>query len=276
MNYGEYATVSSVRSAYLDSTQSSDDALILKIVRQVSREISEITNRKFYPRIETHYFDTPIGADLYLDDDLLEMTALTNGDGNTIAVSEYKLYPLNLTPKEKITLLATSGKIWSTAGDGSDNGAISLAGVWGCHDDYANAWQDTGAVLSAGITGTATSFTVGNGLVQAGQMLAIDDEYLYARTAVSGDTSDTITVIRGVNGSTAAAHESAAVVMAWQPGYEIEMLAAQAVAAYYRLRSNPGMETVMIDGAAFSTPKDVHAYMRKRLESLGLLRLGLA
>lgn len=275
MQLSEYTTVTDVRSSYLGSTQTQDDGLILSIIREASREIDRITRRKFYPRIETRTYDAPAGVELILDDDLLELTTLTNGDGTAITNANYKLYPLNDTPKYKIVL--APGSAFNTSSTFGDLGAISVAGTWGYHRDYAtDGWLDYGAILSAAISNTtATTFTSLYGNFKAGNLVKIDSEYLYISSAVYASTS-TYTVKRGVNGSTAAAHLIAAPIYLWGIHDEIERLACQATAAYYRLRSNPGMDSVSIDGVTFVTPRDVTSYMLTRLRLLsGIIREAL-
>ncbi len=275
--YGDYTTVYNCRSTYLGSAQSTDDTLILDIIRQVSREIDALTNRHFYPLIGTRYYDTPVSRSIMLDDDLLEATTVTNGDTSIVSASDYLLWPANVSPKDRIEYKPSKG-IWQLGGDGYPFQAVSIAGVWGFTRDYINAWQLTGATLSAAITTTsATTFTCTTGRLKAGDLILIDTEYLYV-SAVTVSTSDTVTVVRGVNGSTAAAHLISTAIERWVYMAEITMLATQAVAAYYRLRSNPGMDsTVSIDGNSFATPQDVIAYMRRRLEFVsGIYRLGFA
>jgi hypothetical protein len=62
-------------------------------------------------------------------------------------------------------------------------------------------------------------------------------------------------------------------VYAWQPMYEVRELAREGAAALYRLRGNPLAETfVASDGTTFVTPKDVGAWLHKRVVALGLRR----
>lgn len=267
--YGDYTTRAIVKSQYLDVTQTTDDALITDIVKDVSRQIDAVSNRRFAPFIQTRYFDTPLGYDLYFDTDLFSVTSITNGQGAALTASDYKLYPLNESPKQKATIIKSTGLEWQMNGTSDPEGAISVAGAWCYARD--GGWIDSGAVLGVGANDTTTSLTVTTGKINVGQLVKIDDEYLYV-TAVTVSTSDTLTVVRGVNGSTAASHLISAALYYWQPDQNINLLAQQASAAAYRLRANPVGDTVTIDGVTFATPKDVTAFIYKRLTGLGLKR----
>jgi len=106
--------------------------VIEDIIEGASRLIDTYTGRTFYARTETHYYDTPQGYELWFwDDDLLTVTTLTNGDGTVITSGNYKLMPLNMSPKYSIYLEPGSNLSWETDSSGDDVGAISIAGTWG-------------------------------------------------------------------------------------------------------------------------------------------------
>ncbi len=273
--YADYTTVNAVRSTYLGSTATGQDGLLLDLIRSTSREIERVCNREFYPTVQTRYYDTPrIRRDILLDADLLSLTTFTNGDGTVFTAAQYQLYPLNESPKFKLVVLNSSSTVLQNTSSGDYEGALSIAGVWGYHPDYSNAWQDTLATLAAAISSTSTTtFTCTTGKLYAGDLIQIDTEYMYV-SAVTTATSDTITVVRGVNGSTAATHLISTAISRWTM-YDIEMVARTAVAAYFRLRSNTLGDTIRIGTDSFSTPKDVLQWMGKRLAGLGVIRVGL-
>lgn len=275
MNYGDYTTIVAIKTNYLDILGTADDVLLADLIHSVSREIDNLTNRRFYPRIETQYYDTPRrGNSINFDDDLLDLTTLTNGNGN--AITSYKLYPLNRTPKERITVLASSPEQWQADSDGNSEGAISVLGKFGYHADYANAWMATGATVQnvTSINSTSTSLTVQTGTIKVGWLLQIGTEWLYV-SAVSVSTTDTVTVVRGVNGSTAAIHLNGVAISRWAVDERLEMIARVGVAASYRIRANPVGETVVIDDIRFDTPKDITKYMNSRLSQIGIIRIGI-
>ena len=127
-----YATLAEVK-AYLTitSTNATDDSAIEDMVEMASRLIDAETHRTFYARTETHYFDCPSSRSLYMDDDLLTITTLTNGDGVEIPDTEYNTFPLNKSPKSEIRLKQSSTYYWNTDGDSNTEGVIPVAGTWG-------------------------------------------------------------------------------------------------------------------------------------------------
>jgi len=271
--FADYTTLHAVRELYIGSGSEKSDEILAQLITRTSRQIDSVCQRVFAPRILTHSYDLPRGRDLTLDDDLLEVLALTNGDGTLISASDYKLYPLNFSAKAKLSLLGSGSSVFRASSSGDAEGAISLSAVWGYHDRYSEAWANVGAALSAGINSSAVSFTVSPSLsIRAGQLVKIDSEYLYVRDVVINSTSgDVITVSRGANGSTAASHLASASVLVWTNSV-VEDLATQAVVAYNRLRDNPAGESKNVGGNVFVTPKDVLNWITRRCGDLALLR----
>jgi hypothetical protein len=125
-----YCTLAEFKSFHSITTADGvDDAVIESLIEGVSRAIDRMVSRTFYARTETRTYDVPEGNCLELDDDLLTLTTLTNGDGTVITSSYYKLYPLNITPKRRVELTNTYG--WAISPTHGTNGAISIVGSWG-------------------------------------------------------------------------------------------------------------------------------------------------
>src|SRR5574341_73368 len=288
--YREYTTVNEVRSVYKEIAGAGDDPLFLEIIQEVSRMIDEQSNRSFVPQVDTRLFDLPplrkpnylfsmqtigaqAGEEIMFDLDLLVLTTLTNGDGTVIDSSKYWLHPNNKTPKFSIALRPSSGLIWQPSSGGDVEQVISALGIWGYHDDYNNAWTGAGTITDgAGITANATTYTASTGHgIQAGFLLKMENEFVYVPTVAT----NLITIVRGVNGSTAAAHATATPVSYWKNHAGIVGLCRRSVASLYALRKNPIMDTEVIDGYRFQTPKDILVYIGKENRQMGLLRVGL-
>lgn len=129
-----YATLTEYKNyERISSTDATDDSVIEDIIEAASRLIDTYTGRTFYARTETHYYNAPDGEyDLWInDDDLLTITTLTNGDGTTISASDYKLLPLNKSPKYQIYLKPSSNLIWAFDSNSESLGAITVLGTWG-------------------------------------------------------------------------------------------------------------------------------------------------
>ena len=272
MNVCDYITVETVK-AFADATGVSDDAQYLQMIQQASREIELIGRRVFYPYIAALKYDTPDDDTLLLSDDLLSITSLKNGDGSTLTSSDYIAYPSNRTPIYKIVNIGTIG--WLLDSLGRKYNAIEIAGVYGYIEHYADSWGLTGATLSAAIAdASTTSATCTTGKVKAGDLIQIETEWIYV-SAVTISTSDTLTMIRGVNGSAAAAHSINTAISRYSVHPSIQSVCKRAVIAYNKLRSNPLGETIVADGITYTTPRDVAKYIRSQMMELGLCGRGM-
>lgn len=128
-----YCTLSEIKNFLrIVSTDATDDTVLEQLVEGASRYIDQETRRTFYARTETHYFNIPDGRELWIDDDdLLAITTLTNGDGVTIANTEYNLIPANTLPKYAIVMKEGSLIQWQYSSAGNSEMVISVAGTWG-------------------------------------------------------------------------------------------------------------------------------------------------
>jgi len=241
------------------STDATDDAVISNLLTQASRYLDRETKRQYFPSVETRLYDIPYDRDLILDGDLLEVTTFTNGDALTISSTNYLLKG-NRPPYWCISLRDISTVSWTTSSDGSAEQVLSLAGVWGYHNDYsARGWLQVGT-LGAAITDTTTlAFTASAGhSIVVGQILKAESE-LYNVSTVS---TNTITPVkRGDNGSTAATHSNGTAVYAWQPMDEVKQYTLEiANTAYMRRFGKNTGETATVTGAGVVlSPRDIPA-----------------
>jgi hypothetical protein len=209
-----------------------------------------LPKRRFYPAYETRYFPHPVSssgsvlvpqsrgsaAQLRLCDDLLAIDTLTtNNGGTTVTSPDYFLYKwpgrVQPGPFDTIGLLA-GGTITAFESDSNPMNANAVTGWWGYHEDWANAFENSQqTVVDDPLSDSATTLTVTdvdaddiNGLpnvFQSLQLLRIEDEYLWASKA--DPSTDTITVVRGVNGTTAVEHLQGTAVYIYRPMEEIKL-----------------------------------------------------
>lgn len=128
----DYITLSEVKT-YLSIGGSGDDSLLTTLIGRASRLIEDHCGRWFYADTQTRYYDAVgphiVSNLLLLDEDLLTITTLTNGDGTVISTDDVILRPRNDPPYFGIALRASSNVRWTYVGD--LEGAISVAGTWG-------------------------------------------------------------------------------------------------------------------------------------------------
>lgn len=282
MNYGIYVSYADVKAARgLDDSE--HNTLLRTYCRAASLAWDRHTKRRFWPLVATRHYDYPGPWRLRLDDDLLEVTTLTNGDGETLTEStHYYLYPLSEYPKWRIDIRRDVREVFQYKSTAQRQ--ISVAGIWGFHDDWGNAWADSGdAVADAGgVNASATSITVTDvdgadawGLqprFKADTLVKIDSEYLWV--TATNTTANAITVVRGVNGSTAAAHDAGAGIYTYQPPQDVVHAITRWVMYMYDQKDTGVYETTAMPGAGViqvpqGIPKDVRlameGYTRRRV-----------
>lgn len=230
-----------------------DDDLARKAIdasRALDRWVSggSLYKRWFYPLLATYTYDHPVtsGSEwvpdttglltgivvesnqaLRVERDLLEVTSLTTRNGEVaISSSDYTLRRLFLPagPPYDVIQLLDDGTVGSFDWTGSPEGANSVTGWWGYHEEWADAWEDSGDEIEDNpLSDSATTITVNDATGRDLQgfsprfgrlaIIKIDDEVMQ----VTNVESNTLTVIRGANGTTAAAHLQNATIYLYRP-----------------------------------------------------------
>ena len=135
----DYTTLAKAKAFFLADrdADAADDTVITNLITQYSRAIDDHCRRTFYATTETRYYDAIgnhiRGNKLYLDKDLLSITTLTNGDGNTLTENtDFILRPSDGPPFDYVQLLSASAAVWTYSTNWEE--AISIAGDWGYSD----------------------------------------------------------------------------------------------------------------------------------------------
>lgn len=198
---------------------------------------------------------------------LLELTGTVSVNG--LDLSGAATYPDPAYPPFKLLRLTDWAMSWySACGASSQSFAppqASMSGVWGFNSDYANAWMPVDVLVAPFITTTTqTSFKVvdvdGSDLnfitprISIGNLLKVESEYM--EVTLTNPADQTVTVKRGVNGSSAAAHASGLTVYRWEVEAPVkEAVARQAAMQYSRIGA---FETVQVSslGSEVRFPSD--------------------
>ena len=238
-----YATLVDLRRQLgLSSSQTTDDDQLLDLLGAASRLIEGYTGRRFYPFRQTQSYSYLDPGVLYLRDDLLALHTVTNGDGAALDSSVVHLHP----PGESVTssiVLDRTQAVFTHDGDPVD--AIQVDGTWGYHPDWANAWADSDdSVQDNPLSSSATTLTVSDadapldtGYGQrfaVGQLLRIEDEYVHVLAI--NTTTNTLTVTRGVNGTTAASHTQSTVIDVFHVSADVRQVCVRVAAWLYKQR----------------------------------------
>ena len=263
-----YATLAEYKSFVTSrgqtaSVDATDDALIEVLLKSASNYINTQTSRHFYPYIQTRYFDVPKTEEsldmreLKMDDDLLEVLSVTNGDDVVIPSTEYTIRPRNASPYKWIRLDDASTYYWATDGSGNSHDVIAVSAIWGCHNHYAQAWL-LGSTLAEALDTSETGIDVTSGaLFSVGDLIRFENEFGY----VSAVVTNTLTNTRGENGSTAAIHVTAGNVYIWQVMEEVKTAVLEIAMQANKRRfgqSNSNIQTITSAGVVL-TPRDIPA-----------------
>lgn len=211
-----YTTLDDLK-ALLGLTSTTDDSLLLDMIRSASRDIDGPygANREFFVREnETRYFEATSGIEI-MTGDLLAVTALASDDDfdavyeTTWASADYTLEPTNRYPKQRIVL-----PIGYSEPFGRGRNRYAVTGSWGYGDgESASPWLTTAITVTASTAGATSATASAAGTIKAGHTILVESEQMFV-SAVSGTT---LTVDRGVNGTTAAAHTAKAASIAKYP-----------------------------------------------------------
>ncbi|NIN36640.1 MAG: hypothetical protein GTO60_16715 [Gammaproteobacteria bacterium] len=275
----EEMVIRELRQTDEDTTRDSiDEQFILDMIDEVCLDLQYDNNisHSFSPWYGTRYWDLSVlsnggwtfGNYLQLNNDLLALTSITQ-NGVTIATTDVLLLPRGDYPARYIKLI--NDEEWDLSVDEPD-GAIAITGEWGYHHTPSQRWKASGSTLQADIDASEPTLQVNNtdGLgiwgnaprFSPGQLIAIGDEWMSVRT-VPGATS--ITVLRGMQGTTAVAHLATASVSIWNPIQEAMRYATRAVTLAYKRRGE--LSVVRVEGVTevvYPTPQTMPEYKRLR------------
>jgi hypothetical protein len=296
-----YTTLYLVRDYLgLAATETADDTRLTNLLAPSTRQIKQFMRRRSDIRRETLSFDHPaplrsrLGkfsiedfvlqmnalADysserLRLDQDLLEVLTLTNGDDTTISSDDYVLEHARLYPKYAIRLKAGSGVVWQYSSGGERLQVISVDGYWGYHDVYADAWVSSLDTLQTGINAVVTSMTVGDAdgvaadlkavRFQAGNLIRLTTaasavEFMLVTAA--NYSTNVLTLVRGYAGTSAVAHIAEESIDVFRVAADIELACTRLVAWRYRQKDADAFNQESILGTTevaipTSMPEDV-------------------
>lgn len=262
-----YATLAEFKNYWLSRggenvVDARDDAVIEGLLKSASRFVDSKTGRHFVPYVATRYYNIPDPESidpriLYLDDDLLEALTITNGDGTVIPSTDYTLKPKNSSPHVAIRIMDGSTYYWASDSAGNVHDVIEVTGIWGYHDHYDQAWS-LGSTAAEAMDTTETGYDVTSGsLFAIGNLIRFDNELGY----VSAISTNSLTITRGENSSTAATHLTSINVYIWQMMEEARNAVLEITNTAYRRRfgqSTSSVETVTAAGIVLS-PRDVPA-----------------
>jgi hypothetical protein len=250
-----------------------DDNYILAAVEAVSRRIDgllqptqKLSKRPYFaPYLEDRamsYYDNQINSlsgVLDINQWFLELNTVTAG--TIVITTSVDPFIDNFPPYKQLQLTVASGKSWYSVACGDSDTRpylkpLTINAIWGWHHDWANAWIATSTLLAAIVSTTATTFTVQAGegaLFSPGHFLQIDSEYM----EIVSISTDTLTVTRGANGSTAATHLINAPVSILEITEDVQRITARQAASMYARRGAFEAQLFSDTGGVITYPEDL-------------------
>lgn len=205
-----YITLNTLKSpSILDIRDNDQDARLLSLLEGVSRSIDGYCRRHFYVLRATRIFDGDDPATLRPPDlvsvDPSGLSTDEDRDGIFETAwddSDYLLHPANADPTGGHD---ASRPYWSVDTAGTrrfphGSNAVRITGEWG----FWRRLRRTSATVSSAVDNHRAEIVVGAlADIQVGHTLLIGDEQVYVR----GISARTLSVMRGVNGTTSTDHD---------------------------------------------------------------------
>jgi hypothetical protein len=213
-----------------------DDARLIGALQASAVLLERETARQFCPyrAVLAHPVNRRHTGYLLLRDDLLALNTVTDGDGSAIPLNDVDLLPYGDSPYTLLELKYGRRFVISDT-------PPQIDAIWGWHPRYGEAWRDSADTVqnnplsASAITLTATNAAGADSAAQSprlhvGHLLRIDSEYLRV-LAINGNT---LTVLRGVNGTTAASHTQNTPIYTFQPDPSAVAVALRYATWFYR------------------------------------------
>jgi hypothetical protein len=267
-----YATPHEIKQAMPDGireTSTQYDDLLYRLAQRVSRMIDRHCGRTFFPYVDTRYFEGDGGTELWIPDVLEVTTAYYSVDFGR----NYTAYTANdyiLASSRDLNGRGSYSRMLGNLNSNAVTGyfpagqrSVKIVGIWGCTDDRAAMWEDSQDTSENNpLTAAGTSVTVNDadgadawGMTprfQVGQMLKLGSEFV--ELAAINPVAQTMTVVRGRNGSTAAIQAQNTAIYIWRPPADVKQAAIiQAVRGMQRgfqgfadTRATPELGNVML------------------------------
>jgi len=282
-----YSTLYDVRAEIKVPTATltaAEDAYVFDTLRRTSRRFDNLMSAGkdfFVPVLETREIQVDmdrVNSNLNtfsLDTPLLSITGVTlNGVALTVG-TDIVGYPSINNPIYRLRL-PDWGRQWYPnyfLNSLTSPPTVTITGLWGFHQDYANAWLLADSLAAAITTSGIKTLTVTNvdqsddyghsPAISAGNLIRIDDEYM--DVTATDTATNIVTVRRGVNGSTATTHSISTSVYVYQVEEAVQRAVTRQTAFMYARRG--AYETSQVSAMGQITfPADVLAEVRGVLE----------
>lgn len=229
-----------------------DDSELAPFVQQASADFAGELQRLPLPYVGSfkadyakgYVDDTSRYLNLYSHVDTLSVSSVTNGDGQTIDSAYYTIDDANSYPKTMITMKWNSPYRFRAALDGNYQQAITVAGIFGYVPHYDYAWKaktTTAEALDASETEIDVTSSTG---LNIGDYIKVESEVLL----ILSIATNTLTVERGVLGTTAASHLTGLALYLFIQKADIRNAVREWAAYLWKTKDKIGEEITIYEG----------------------------
>ena len=241
--YADLATLKS--AAVLNVPDDAHDGRLLTLLEAASRWIDGYCGRQFGATRGERCFDGTGKASLTVPD-LVSVSSMRVREASGRWVrwlsADWLLYPLNSTPTEpggrpytRVMLASGARRRFPL-----NRAGVAINGVWGYGDVREDAGQqiaDNSAVTADAAAVVVSPVSASAAIpLSAGHTVRIGQEQLYVTGATAGVGKTTLSVQRGVNGTTPAAHAAGAGLAVYRYPAAVTEACLQQAAAWWRER----------------------------------------
>lgn len=260
---------------------------ILGYVRTVSRRISGF-GYAFEPYQETKEItgnpsnvDTLLGT-LNLSEMLLEVFSITV---NNIALSygadiipypnngQSPIFTLRIANRVSGPIRTWYPRNWVNCNQWIEN--ITITGLWGMRTQYATQGFFLSGVTSPVINPGQATFVVSDvagpdlynrvPLFSPGNLIRLNNELM--EIVAVDTTTKTLTVLRGVNGTTPDSHVIGTPILIFEPEFDVQNMATRQAGLLYARRGSYMEMTTLPEGVSIQYPSDLLAEIRATIQT---------
>jgi hypothetical protein len=218
----------------ISSTDTQDDPRLVRALQTATHTLHRENRRTFSPHRATHYHSLNLCdvREICLEDDLLALISITNGDNTPIPLTDViVLYD------SVLHLLNNRYFVY----DDSPINAIAVTAIWGWHNDWTRAWRNSNDSPQTALNSSQSTISVADAdgvdgdnstpRFSIGDLLRCEDEYMVVIGV--NITTNVLTVARGAHGTLASTHAQNTPVYRYQPPADVVNACLQVATACY-------------------------------------------
>ena len=247
-----YATLADVK-AELQIMATTFDALFGGYIEAASRWIDGWTRREFFVTSESRDFDGQESPHELALDDVLSITTFAEDserdgtfDGQTWTEdTDFALFPYDEFPRLSARTLPQGSLSFSPG-----TRRYRITALWGYGDgESATPYEAIGVTVTVADATTTTLTLSAEGTIEAGHTIFVGTEQMFI-SAVTSDDSKKATAQRGVNGTTATEHTTAAASIFRYP-FQVWRMTVMLAAKAFGDRGHEGLESERIGNYSY-------------------------